>query len=400
MSITACRRMPTAGPTFAPNSAQRAASTLRYIASRLKKSLGKASKKKRALRATDDCSPTDVDVIALAHHADDQAETLLLQLLRGAGAGRARRDAGISRRSSARAALLRPLLELTRAHLVAYAKLHSLEWIDDESNAQPKYRRNLLRTTLRRCSPRIFPDTPTRSTRAAAHQAEAALLLDELAALDAAGAIDDERWLRKSTATTHFAVASASAQSAALVSTPAGLRAPSTARLAEMLRQLQTATADARLSHRSRRAEIGCQRGRVVVHAARLSQPMTDRGAVKTPCSLPGGMLRFTPAVGAGIAVAALKSGQCLRCDPAPEANAPARREPTPARRQEVAVRRAAFRSGNARACRSSGAATNWSQCRALASRIAFRAGEHDRRLGYELGTRLQRRRNPGCPYG
>ncbi len=256
---------------------------------------------------------TDADVIALAHHGDDQAETVLLQLLRGAGVAGLAAMPSFRAAQSGQAALLRPLLELSRAHLVAYAKLRSLEWIEDESNAQSKFRRNLLRNDIAPLLAAHFPGYPNTLTRAAAHQAEAALLLDELAALDAAGAIDEREVVSEIDQRRLISLSPARARNLLRwFLRQAGLRAPSTARLAEMLRQLQTATADTRLSIVHDDAEIGCQRGRVVVHSrsslATYDRPWRGEDAVLVP----GGTLRFTPAVGSGIAVAALNSGQCF----------------------------------------------------------------------------------------
>ena len=78
-----------------------------------------------------------------AHHRDDQAETLLLQLLRGAG------PHGLAGMPAAshlgQGWLLRPLLDLDRADLLAYAREHSLRWIEDASNADTGFDRNYLR---------------------------------------------------------------------------------------------------------------------------------------------------------------------------------------------------------------------------------------------------------------
>src|SRR5204862_1439348 len=83
-----------------------------------------------------------VDVVTLAHHADDQAETVLLQLLRGAG------PQGLAAMPAFRPghpALLRPLLELPREALAAYAAARALTWIEDESNADRRHARNFIR---------------------------------------------------------------------------------------------------------------------------------------------------------------------------------------------------------------------------------------------------------------
>ena len=88
--------------------------------------------------------------------------------------------------------LLRPLLALPRAALGAYATARGLAWVDDESNANTGVKRNFIRHEV---APRLataFPGYPTTLVRAAAHQAEAARLIDELAQLDARGAVADD----------------------------------------------------------------------------------------------------------------------------------------------------------------------------------------------------------------
>src|SRR6185436_2380030 len=85
----------------------------------------------------------DADYIALAHNLDDQAETVLMNLLRGAG----RRGAsGMARESRFQGkTLLRPLLDTPRAEIEAYARRHRLSWVEDESNANEALTRNFLR---------------------------------------------------------------------------------------------------------------------------------------------------------------------------------------------------------------------------------------------------------------
>ncbi|WP_295878795.1 tRNA lysidine(34) synthetase TilS [uncultured Thiohalocapsa sp.] len=119
------------------------------------------------------------EALATAQHRDDQAETLLLALLRGAGPhglaampARARLGAGT---------LLRPLLELPRAAILDYARAHGLKWVEDPSNADAALDRNRLR---HRVIPRLrerWPALDRTLARSAAHCAEAAALLDELA---------------------------------------------------------------------------------------------------------------------------------------------------------------------------------------------------------------------------
>lgn len=131
------------------------------------------------------------DVLATAQHRDDQAETLLLALLRGAGVhglaampARAPLGAGL---------LLRPLLDLPRAALCAYADVHGLRWVEDPSNADIALDRNRLRQSIIPQLRRRWPALDKTLSRSAAHCAEAAALLDEradelLAVLDTAPA--------------------------------------------------------------------------------------------------------------------------------------------------------------------------------------------------------------------
>jgi len=86
------------------------------------------------------------DVLLTAHHADDQAETLLLRLMRGTG------PRGLAAMAKTRALgdgiLHRPLLHFSRAELEIYAHLHQLTWVEDESNSDTHYDRNFLRAQI------------------------------------------------------------------------------------------------------------------------------------------------------------------------------------------------------------------------------------------------------------
>jgi tRNA(Ile)-lysidine synthase len=135
----------------------------------------------------------DADFLLTAHQQDDQAETLLLQLLRGAGPKGLAAMAEVQRRPDWRAAHLRPLLGVTRGRILEYAQAHGLAWVDDESNLDTRYRRNALRQHVLPLLAAHFPGSSATLARAAALQAEAAGLLDELARLDAQGAIDGNR---------------------------------------------------------------------------------------------------------------------------------------------------------------------------------------------------------------
>lgn len=128
----------------------------------------------------------DVDALLLAHHRDDQAETVLLQMLRGAGVR------GMAAMPEARLLkpgmlLLRPFLALGRAQLETYALDHGLDWVEDESNQDPSLARNQARHVLLPALEAAIPGLPRALARVAGHFAEWADLLDDLADADAAG---------------------------------------------------------------------------------------------------------------------------------------------------------------------------------------------------------------------
>jgi tRNA(Ile)-lysidine synthase len=134
------------------------------------------------------------DFVALAHHADDQVETLMLQMLRGAGVRGASAmpllggSAGLGTRAGSHA-VLRPLLHSTRREILDYATTHQLRWIEDESNQDDSYPRNFLRHRLLPVLEQKFPSYRATLARSAQHFAEAGSLLDELAQLDGLHAI-------------------------------------------------------------------------------------------------------------------------------------------------------------------------------------------------------------------
>lgn len=122
------------------------------------------------------------DWLFSAHHREDQAETLLLNLVRGSG------PAGIAGIGAARRFgpgwLLRPLLGIGHAALQSYAEAEGLHWLEDPSNRDLRFERNFLRHDI---VPRLkarWPDIAARLQRSASHAGEAAELLNELAAID------------------------------------------------------------------------------------------------------------------------------------------------------------------------------------------------------------------------
>jgi tRNA(Ile)-lysidine synthase len=121
---------------------------------------------------------SEANFMLLAHHQDDQAETFLLQLARGAGVK------GLAGMAVASGKLLRPLLDAPRRALLDYAKQHRLTWIEDESNADTKFDRNFMRHEILPVLAKQYPAIRQTISRSAQHMAEANDLLDEIAEQD------------------------------------------------------------------------------------------------------------------------------------------------------------------------------------------------------------------------
>jgi len=119
------------------------------------------------------------EILLLAHHQDDFAETVLLRLMRGAGP---RGLAGIPlSRPVTNGILWRPLLGFSRAALEAYARHIGLQWVDDESNSDVRFSRNFLRQQIGPELSRHWPSWQKSVMRSAALCAEADQLLQEMA---------------------------------------------------------------------------------------------------------------------------------------------------------------------------------------------------------------------------
>ncbi len=122
------------------------------------------------------------DCLLTAHHRDDQAETLLLQLLRGAGLR------GLSGMPACmalgKAYLIRPLLPFTRAELRQYAEAEQLIWVEDDSNTNLRFSRNFVRHQVLPLLLQRWPAVNKILARVADNTAEAQQLLEELACED------------------------------------------------------------------------------------------------------------------------------------------------------------------------------------------------------------------------
>ncbi len=122
------------------------------------------------------------EVVLTAQHADDQAETVLLQLLRGAGVAGLAAMPPVTRLASGW--LIRPLLNYTRAQLYAYAQQAQLQWIEDSSNTDIQFDRNFLRHQIIPGLQQRWPSISQTLSRTARHQAEAHELVQNLAQMD------------------------------------------------------------------------------------------------------------------------------------------------------------------------------------------------------------------------
>ena len=244
-----------------------------------------------------------------AQHQDDQAETLLLQLLRGSGVNGL---AAMPMQSElGRGQLLRPLLDLTRRQLQAYAEANGLRWIEDPSNSDMAFDRNFLRERIIPVLQQRWPAAAAALSRSAAHCAEAAALLarmagEDLAYIQAEGgarvsltrlvALPLERqrnvlryWLRQTTGA-----------------------APSSAVLARLLNDVLQSRPDAAPCVRWGRHEVRRYRDDLYLLKQR---PEADSSTVlqwrlAEPLTLPdsGGVLNARPKTGCGLRASAIES--------------------------------------------------------------------------------------------
>jgi len=119
---------------------------------------------------------SEEDYLLTAHHQDDQAETLLLQLMRGSGIK------GLSAMSEQSVIneirLLRPLLNISKQQLTAYAREHQLEWVDDPTNTDTSFNRNYIRHEIMPLLVKRWPAAVNNISRTASNCREAAELVD------------------------------------------------------------------------------------------------------------------------------------------------------------------------------------------------------------------------------
>jgi len=136
---------------------------------------------------------TKTDLVVLAHHEDDQAETFLLQLIRGAGVKGLSSMAHFDEHRH----LWRPLLNTSRIDIESYAKQHKLKWIEDESNQNIDFDRNFIRSKILPILNNRFNHIVKVISRSSSHLAEAQHLLDDLAKIDLKSYLKSNKYKHK-----------------------------------------------------------------------------------------------------------------------------------------------------------------------------------------------------------
>jgi len=256
----------------------------------------------------------NADFLALAHHADDQVETFLIQLLRGAGAS------GLSAMPVERAMvdngprLLRPLLSVTRSDLGEFATGRALRWVEDGSNEDLAFDRNFLRHSLLPLLEQRFPAYRTTLVRATHNLADVAQLTDILGRQDLLSLRDSEancgglriaelkRWPR-SRALNVFRC----------LFREEGLPLPHRAAVSEALRQILEARRDAQVRVDFGGVSLRCYRGYIhLVKNIEVPPDWHTKWSGQERVGLPEGLgeLRLRRARGTGLSAQALQGDE------------------------------------------------------------------------------------------
>lgn len=238
-----------------------------------------AARKLRYAALGEMCRAHGARLLLTAHHLDDQAETVLLQLLRGAG------PAGLSGMDAANHApgllgdpdlvMARPLLGVSREELEAYAQEQGIVWVEDESNLDPRYARNALRHTVMPALAASFPGFQQRVARSAIHAASSQRLLDELAAQDLAACLDGDA---VDLARLQLLSRERADNLLRHLFAERGLAMPSTAWLGEMVAQLFSAREDAQLKVTHPACHIRRHRGKL-----HITRRLPDLAGMRDP---------------------------------------------------------------------------------------------------------------------
>lgn len=249
------------------------------------------------------------DILLTAHQQDDQAETLLLQLLRGTGVAGLAAMPAVAPFGPGR--LVRPLLGFPRSALVRYAESAGLSWVEDPMNLDSRFARSFLRAEVLPLLTRRWPQAGALLARSARHAAEAAAILEEVARGDLADAVRQRRRLaippllgltaaRRRNALRHWLVES-------------GFKPPSALHLQELERLATRASRSRHALLRWPGAEVRRYRDELFVMTPlprpRLFRRVWDPGA---PLALPeiGCTVSAVPVRGQGLAQARLANAR------------------------------------------------------------------------------------------
>ena len=212
---------------------------------------------------TEMCQAHKIQDLLLAHHLDDQAETVLIQLMRGAGLP------GLSAMPQVKSKelihLWRPFLNMRRKDLEIYAKEHQLTWIEDPSNQDESYRRNAIRKTILPTLEKFQEGAIENLSRSAKHLGEAQELLNQLADIDL-GLIEGKEGLSKTNLIRLYKTSQARATNALRRwLSKNGLAYPSEERLIAWWSELQQARPDSQLQWDHDQQVIRLWRGHLTI---------------------------------------------------------------------------------------------------------------------------------------
>jgi tRNA(Ile)-lysidine synthase len=211
-----------------------------------------AARSARYLALGEMCLNNQIDLLLTVHHQDDQAETILLQLMRGTGlAGLAGMDDAnyapnlLGQKNNASTLIARPLLGISKQSLLSYSLRNAISYVDDESNQQTIYARNALRLKAMPILQELAPGYVERLTRAAEHARAALEILAEVAQEDFLHCAQDNE----------ISLMELSRLSPSRIDNllrfwmqQLGMKMPSTARLQEIKQQVLSAKEDARIT--------------------------------------------------------------------------------------------------------------------------------------------------------
>lgn len=237
------------------------------------------------------------DFVVTAHHQDDQAETLLLQLFRGAGVK------GLSCMAAADKTrrLLRPLLNMSRQMLYEYALKYEIEWCNDESNDNTQYERNFVRHELMPVLESRFQGIKPVLARTASHMAEASELLEILASQDAGQLLVDNSLCLQGLSQLAIARAKNVLRWWFLQNQ---LEMPAADHLNQIIEQLFHAKKDADLSIKLQHLTLKRYQQRAYLITDKLAEPFDMVWNGEKVLELPdGSLLQFSRAAGRGLAL-------------------------------------------------------------------------------------------------